>query len=311
MAGFQQQQQQQRIEKDSAAHSLIAGTIAGAVEGAATYPTELVKTKMQLQGSQQYVSQGGKMYKGAIDCAKTTVRMQGIVGLYRGLTPMLLGNAAKAGVRFLTYDTVKAQLRDTQGNLTMPRMMVAGLCAGVIEGGTVVAPTETIKTRLIHDQCMPQRKYRGMVHCVQAAVQAEGIGGIYRGVVPVMARQGANSCVRFAAYDSMKQRAIAYRAGRGLDGGSQLPFAYTFGIGMVAGIITVYATMPIDVVKTRMQSPSARLEYRNSLHCAYRVVADERVSALWKGATPRLSRLMFSGAIVFAVYEEVIKALRN
>ncbi|KAJ1729863.1 hypothetical protein LPJ72_004749 [Coemansia sp. Benny D160-2] len=295
--------------KDRPAHSLIAGTIAGAVEGAATYPTELVKTKMQLQGSQQYVAQGGQVYRGAMDCARATVQTQGIRGLYRGLTPMLLGNAAKAGVRFLTYDTVKAWLSDDGGRLSMPRTMLAGLCAGVIEGGTVVAPSETIKTRLIHDQCMPrQNTYRGMVHCVQVAVREEGVRGIYRGVVPVMARQGANSCVRFAAYDTLKQWALGFRPPGERD---YLPFAYSFAIGMAAGIVTVYATMPIDVVKTRMQSPSAGLEYRNSLHCAYRVVSDEGVRALWKGATPRLSRLMFSGAIVFAVYEEVIKALRN
>ncbi|KAJ2795831.1 hypothetical protein H4R21_004956 [Coemansia helicoidea] len=68
--------------------------------------------------------------------------------------------------------------------------------------------------------------------------------------------------------------------------------------------------MPLDVVKTRMQSPSALLEYKSSLHCAWRVASDEGPRALWKGATPRLSRLMFSGAIVFAVYEEVMKQLR-
>ncbi|KAI9503830.1 hypothetical protein GGI25_005920 [Coemansia spiralis] len=298
----------QKKQKDAPAHSLIAGTVAGAVEGAITYPTELVKTKMQLQGSQQYILQGGQLYNGAIDCARTTVRTQGISGLYRGLTPMLVGNAAKAGVRFLTYDTVKNKLRSPDGQLSMPRMMLAGLCAGIIEGGTVVAPSETIKTRLIHDQCMPNPKYTGIAHCVGVALKTDGLAGIYRGVVPVMARQGANSCVRFAAYDTMKQMAIRHRTSRGKS--DQLNFAYTFGIGMIAGIITVYATMPLDVVKTRMQSLSAKLEYHNSLHCAYRIVAEEGATALWKGATPRLSRLMFSGAIVFAVYEEVIKLLR-
>ncbi|KAJ2785681.1 hypothetical protein H4R18_000372 [Coemansia javaensis] len=294
-------------KKDSAAHSLAAGTIAGAVEGAVTYPTELVKTKIQLQGSQQYLAQGGRAYAGPIDCARATVRAEGVRGLYRGLTPMLLGNAAKAGVRFLTYDTVKAQLRDADGRLTMPRMMLAGLCAGVIEGGTVVAPSETIKTRLIHDKCMPRPQYRGMLDCVQAAVRAEGLAGVYRGVVPVMARQGANSCVRFAAYDSLKQLLI----GATRVDPQHIPLAYSFALGMAAGIITVYATMPFDVVKTRMQSPAAGLEYRGSLHCAWRVASAEGPRALWKGATPRLSRLMFSGAIVFAVYEETMKLLRS
>ncbi|KAJ2338746.1 hypothetical protein IWW50_006998 [Coemansia erecta] len=185
-------------------------------------------------------------------------------------------------------------------------MMLAGLCAGIIEGGTVVAPSETIKTRLIHDQCMPNPKYRGMVDCVRATVGKEGIAGIYRGVVPVMARQGANSCVRFAAYDSLKQLLVS----RTSVDSKKIPFVYSFGLGMAAGIITVYATMPFDVVKTRMQSLSAKLEYKSSLHCAWRIGSAEGLGALWKGATPRLSRLMFSGAIVFAVYEEVMKVLR-
>ncbi|KAJ2898637.1 hypothetical protein IWW38_001311 [Coemansia aciculifera] len=216
---------------------------------------------------------------------------------------MLAGNAAKAGVRFLTYDAIKAQLRLADGSLTTPRMMLAGACAGMVEGLTVVAPSETIKTLLIHDQCLPAPRYAGVGDCIRTAVRAEGLAGVYRGVVPVMARQGANSCVRFAAYDSLRQVI-------GGPKGGELPFWKTFGLGMVAGTITVYATMPLDVVKTRMQSLAAHSEYRGALHCAYRVVSEEGVRALWKGATPRLSRLMFSGAIVFSVYEQVMKLLR-
>ncbi|KAJ2696077.1 hypothetical protein H4218_004835 [Coemansia sp. IMI 209128] len=286
---------------DKPIHSLVAGTVAGAVEGAITYPTELVKTKLQLSGSQQYLASGGQPFHGAIDCARATVRAQGVGGLYRGLTPMLMGNAAKAGVRFLTYDSIKARLRRADGTLTMPRMMLAGVCAGVVEGATVVAPAEAIKTRLINDQCLSKPKYSGAVDCVLSAVRTEGAAGIYRGVVPVMARQGANSCVRFAAYDSLRQ----WLVGKG-----KLPIWQSFALGMIAGTVTVFATMPLDVVKTRMQSLAAPLEYKGSLHCAYRVVSEEGVRALWKGATPRLSRLMFSGAIVFAVYEEVMKLLR-
>ncbi|KAJ2497599.1 hypothetical protein GGH96_004974 [Coemansia sp. RSA 1972] len=291
-------------QKDKALHSLIAGTVAGAVEGAVTYPTELVKTKMQLQGSQQYIANGGKLYSGPIDCASTTLRTQGIRGLYRGLPPMLVGNAAKAGVRFLTYDTVKEMLRAKDGSLSTARMMVAGLCAGVIEGGSVVAPSEVIKTRLIHDQCMPNSQFRGTLDCVRSVLREDGVRGLYRGVGPVMMRQGANSCVRFAAYDSLKQLMLRNTRVDAKD----IPFVYSFGLGMAAGIITVYSTMPFDVVKTRMQSPN--MEYTNSIQCALRVTKSEGVRALWKGATPRLTRLMFSGAIVFATYEQAMKLLR-
>ncbi|KAJ2007024.1 hypothetical protein GGI04_000989 [Coemansia thaxteri] len=289
-------------KKDKAVHTLLAGVVAGAVEGAATYPTEVVKTKLQLAGSRQYVQAGGQAFSGAVECAVATVRTQGVRGLYRGVTAMLTGNAAKAGVRFLTYEWMQTQLRAGDGRQTAARTMAAGLCAGVVEGGTVVTPAEAIKTRLIHDRCLPAPRYAGVADCVRAAVRAEGVRGLYRGVGPVMARQGANSCVRFATYDGLKQLVAAS------DG--SLTFAQSFGLGMVAGTVTVYATMPLDVVKTRMQGLAAATEYRGALHCVYRLVSEEGVRALWKGATPRLSRLVFSGAIVFAVYEETMKLLR-
>jgi hypothetical protein len=41
-----------------------------------------------------------------------------------------------------------------------------------------------------------------------------------------------------------------------------------------------------------MQSLSARQEYRNSAHCAYRIFTEEGVLKFWKGTTPRLARLV-------------------
>lgn len=43
-----------------------------------------------------------------------------------------------------------------------------------------------------------------------------------------------------------------------------------------------------------MQSLSARTEYRNSAHCAYRIFTEEGVLKFWKGTTPRLARLIVS-----------------
>jgi solute carrier family 25 (mitochondrial citrate transporter), member 1 len=69
--------------------------------------------------------------------------------------------------------------------------------------------------------------------------------------------------------------------------------------------------MPIDVVKTKMQSIEAKTKYKNSLDCLITTVKSDGVLALWKGATPRLGRLIFSGGIVFSVYEEVISFMKG
>ena len=49
-----------------------------------------------------------------------------------------------------------------------------------------------------------------------------------------------------------------------------------------------------SVVKTRMQSIHAKQEYRNALHCAYRIFTEEGVTRFWKGTVPRLGRLIVS-----------------
>lgn len=64
--------------------------------------------------------------------------------------------------------------------------------------------------------------------------------------------------------------------------------------------------MPLDNIKTRMQSIGAESRYRNSLDCLVKIVRDEGVPRLWGGTTPRLARLMLSGGIVFTVYEKLI-----
>lgn len=54
-------------------------------------------------------------------------------------------------------------------------------------------------------------------------------------------RQGANSAVRFTTYTTLKQ--LVQGTARP---GQTLPSAITFGIGGIAGLVTVYTTMPLE-----------------------------------------------------------------
>ncbi|RCH80747.1 hypothetical protein CU098_008181 [Rhizopus stolonifer] len=119
-----------------------------------------------------------------------------------------------------------------------------------------------------------------------------------------MARQGANSAVRFTSYSYFKSGLQSWRG----KANEPLPSTYTFAAGAMAGIVTVYSTMPLDVVKTRMQGLDAKM-YKNSVDCLIQVVKQNGIFSLWKGTTPRLTRLIFSGGIVFTVYEKVYHTL--
>ncbi|GAA5914589.1 Ctp1p [Sporobolomyces salmoneus] len=285
------------MRKNESPHlALIAGATAGAVEGAITYPFEYLKTQTQFAHRSLTTKPPGLW-----EISKQTYARQGISGFYSGVGALVAGNSLKAGVRFLSYDKFKRMLVDQDGKLSGPRSLLAGLGAGMCEAVFAVTPSETIKTKLIDDAKSPNPKYRGLVHGTVEIIKSEGIAGIYRGLGPVAARQGANSAVRFTTYGTLK----SFVSGNTRPG-ETLPAGITFGIGAIAGVVTVYATMPLDVIKTRMQSLEARTQYRNSFHCAARIFSEEGVFRFWRGATPRLARLVLSGGIVFTVYEKVI-----
>ena len=68
-----------------------------AVGATAVYPIDLVKTRMQNQRAGAYV--GELMYKNSFDCFKKVIRHEGVLGLYRGLPPQIVGVAPEKAIK--------------------------------------------------------------------------------------------------------------------------------------------------------------------------------------------------------------------
>lgn len=204
----------------------------------------------------------------------------------------------------MAFDQYKQMLSNSDGSISGPMTVVSGFLAGATESLLAVTPFESIKTQLIDDRKRAQPRMRGFLHGSGVIFREQGVRGFFKGFVPTTARQAANSAVRFSSYTSLRQAAQSYVAP-----GEKLGTAATFAIGAVAGTITVYATQPIDTIKTRMQSIDAKGHYKNSIDCGIKIFKNEGILKLWSGALPRLGRLMFSGGIVFAMYEKTMDLL--
>ena len=276
--------------KPSPLRSIIAGSTAGAVEIAITYPAEFAKTRTQLN---QRLAAGQRL-------AWPPFGPQ----WYAGCTTLIIGNSIKAGVRFVAFDQYKQVLGNGDGTISGPMTVVSGFLAGATESLVAVTPFESIKTQLIDDRKRAAPRMKGFLHGSALIFREQGVRGFFKGFVPTTARQAANSAVRFSSYTSLKQAAQSYVAP-----GEKLGTAATFAIGGLAGTITVYATQPIDTIKTRMQSIDARGLYKNSIDCGIKIFREEGFLKLWSGALPRLGRLVFSGGIVFAMYEKTMDLL--
>ncbi|KAI5288990.1 hypothetical protein KEM54_004591 [Ascosphaera aggregata] len=206
--------------------------------------------------------------------------------------------------RFVAFDRYKSLLADEHGKISGPRTVIAGFGAGFTESLLAVTPFESIKTQLIDDRKSPKPRMNGLLHGCKIIWQERGIRGFFQGFVPTTARQAANSATRFGAYTTIKQLAEGF-----LSPGEKLGALSTFGIGGIAGLITVYVTQPLDTVKTRMQSIEAKKNYENSFSCAASIVKKEGLFTLWSGALPRLARLVMSGGIVFTMYEKSMELM--
>lgn len=270
---------------------IIAGGITGGIEICITFPTEYVKTQLQLDEKG-----AAKKYDGIVDCVKKTVRGHGFFGLYRGLSVLLYGSIPKSAVRFGSFETFKGVMQREDGTLSPSGRLLCGLGAGVCEAIFAVTPMETVKVKFINDQRTEKPRFRGFFHGVGIIVKEQGISGVYKGLTATIMKQGSNQAIRFFVMETLKEMY------KGEDKKKPVP-KYIVGIfGAIAGAASVYGNTPIDVVKTRMQGLEAS-KYKNTLDCAVKIWKHEGPRAFYKGTVPRLGRVCLDVAITFMIYD--------
>ena len=222
---------------------------------------------------------------------------EGARALYKGCSSLVIGSIAKDGVRFLSFDTIKNAFADPEtGALTPMRNMLAGMSSGIVASIFAVTPTERIKTALI-DDARHEKRFKSPVHAVRLIFKESGILGIYRGFAGNTLKQASATAFRMGTYNILKE----FERARDIEQSTSVNFAN----GAVAGVITTYATMPFDTIKTRSQSAKGA----STVKAFKSIVADGGIKGFWRGTTMRLGRTVFSGGILFTVYERVAAVL--
>lgn len=278
----------------SAIIGLVAGGVTGGIEICITFPTEYVKTQLQLDER----SGKAKRFTGPINCATVTIREHGYLGLYRGLSILLLGSIPKSAIRFGAFEYLKGHSVDETGKLTSGKKLLCGLGAGVMEAIFAVTPMETLKVKFMNDQTSRNPKYKGLFHGVREIIKHQGIRGTYQGLSPTILKQGTNQAMRFFVVESLRDY---YQGG---DISVHVPIHWNVIFGAIAGVVSVYGNTPIDVVKTRMQGLESH-KYKNMLDCAIKIYKHEGPLAFYKGTVARLSRVTFDVAFTFGCYHYI------
>ncbi|VDN07154.1 unnamed protein product [Thelazia callipaeda] len=170
-------------------HSLLASFFAGNVAGAAQcgicIPSELVKTRMQLQKNGMYTS--------SWDCAKKMIRRGGLLSVYKGTWITIARDCSGYGTWYVTYEfcTRKLSKDGTPSSLPSWQLLIAGGLAGVTSW-LVNYPLDVIKTRFQADDNI--HSYRKVCHAIMKTC---GIRGFFAGISATIIRAFPSNAFTF------------------------------------------------------------------------------------------------------------------
>ena len=161
----------------------------------------------------------------------------------------------------------------------------------------VTHPLDLAKVRL-QTASKPGQSLISMVYQI---ISKEGFFKIYSGLSASLLRQATYSTARFGIYEFLKD-SYTDKYHQNPSTGILLPMS------MVAGALGGLVGNPSDVVNIRMQNDSTlpieqRRNYRNAFNGIIRIIQEEKISTLFRGLVPNLTRGILMTASQVVTYD--------
>mmetsp|Transcript_10168 Transcript_10168/g.30546 ORF Transcript_10168/g.30546 Transcript_10168/m.30546 type:complete len:338 (-) Transcript_10168:678-1691(-) len=193
---------------------LSAGAVAGIIGMSATYPLDMVRGRLTIQEGK-----GQGQYRGITHATVTIIRQEGIMALWRGWLPSVIGVIPYVGLNFATYETSKEIVMRHYGlsderDIHIVTRLACGGFAGTL-GQTVAYPLDVVRRRLqvsgwagassLHaGEGGSSVAYKGMVDCFVRTMREEGIQAFFKGLWPNYIKVVPSISIAFVTYESLK-----------------------------------------------------------------------------------------------------------
>jgi solute carrier family 25 (mitochondrial oxoglutarate transporter), member 11 len=272
--------------------------VAGCGATCFVHPLDVLKVNLQVDTTG----------RGPLNVAKTIFQQSGIRGLYAGLSAGIFRQITYGMPRMALYPIVVEKVNvftgSKGGDMPLYQKFFCGATAGAIASLCGV-PSEVTMVRMTADQKYPigdpqRRNYTGVGNALSRIVKEEGVGKLWEGAAPTVARAVLLNAGQLAVYADLKEK-----IGRST-GMSGIPLQFVASLG--ASVVATALSCPADVLKSRMQSMKAG-EYANVVDCARKIVANEGVMALWKGYVPATIKLAPHTVISFIILDSLSRRL--
>uniref|UniRef100_A0A8C3M255 Brain mitochondrial carrier protein 1 n=1 Tax=Chrysolophus pictus TaxID=9089 RepID=A0A8C3M255_CHRPC len=189
----------ERLEDETLLINVICGVVSGVISSALANPTDVLKIRMQAQGS---LFQGG-MIGSFIDI----YQQEGTRGLWRGVVPTAQRAAIVVGVELPVYDITKKHLilSGLMGDTIFTHFVSSFTCG--LAGAIASNPVDVVRTRMMNQRAIvgSVELYKGTLDGLVKTWKSEGFFALYKGFWPNWLRLGPWNIIFFITYEQLKR----------------------------------------------------------------------------------------------------------
>ncbi|CAH1399287.1 unnamed protein product [Nezara viridula] len=225
------------------------------------------------------------------------VASEGIFRLYRGVVPPLCQKSVSVSIMFGMYDKCRRPLLDRNINPFLSKVIAANV-AGTIE--CILVPFERVQTLLQHERY--HKEVLSMKHAVNLLWHRHGFAEFYRGLVPVLCRNGPSNALFFIFRD---------KANELFPEPTKFPSRVVnqFAIGAMIGALCSTIFYPCNVLKVHMQSRIGG-PFQSVISSIIEIYLERgSIKAFFRGVHLNYTRSCISWGVINVAYEGLKKIL--
>lgn len=123
--------------------AFLAGGMSGMSASAVTYPLDFCRGRIS---GKLACEKNHKQYRGIVGTLALTVKDEGLLAVYKGVTPTLLGAMPYEGIKFGTVGVLELIFPSSDGPTPLRKMCMGGL--GGVMAGLITYPNDTVRRLL-------------------------------------------------------------------------------------------------------------------------------------------------------------------
>mmetsp|Transcript_1952 Transcript_1952/g.2650 ORF Transcript_1952/g.2650 Transcript_1952/m.2650 type:complete len:310 (+) Transcript_1952:51-980(+) len=171
---------------------------------------------------------------------------------------------------------------------------------------TVCHPLDVIRVQMQTEGA----QYKSPIDCASQIIKQEGLtAGLYAGISAAYLRQWLYGSVRIGLYAFLLEQAQNKNLAAGLEKNA-IPFTTKLLMGCTSGGIGSFVGTPSELALVRMSADSKlpakeRRHYKSVGDCVLRIVREEGIPQLWRGAPATVLRAMLLSACAMGMTSEI------